>query len=42
MILIGESLGTQARFATVMLGGVVFPTTAALTVVPVLIARIAE
>ena len=42
MILIGESSGTQARFATVMLGGVVFSTTAALTVLPVLIARIAE
>jgi Cu/Ag efflux pump CusA len=42
MILIGASSGTQARFATVTLGGVVFSTTAALIVLPVLIARIAE
>jgi heavy metal efflux system protein len=42
MALIGASSGVQARFATVMLGGVVFSTTAALTVLPVLIARIAD
>jgi len=34
--------GAQARFATVMLGGAVLSTTAALTVLPVLIAQIAE
>jgi heavy metal efflux system protein len=38
MALIGASSGAQARFATVMLGGVAFSTTAALTVLPVLIA----
>ena len=42
LALIGESSGAQGRFATVMLGGVVFSTIAALTVLPVLIARIAE
>jgi multidrug efflux pump subunit AcrB len=39
---IGADSGAQGRFATVMLGGVVFSTIAALTVLPVLIARIAE
>ena len=34
--------GAPGRFATVILGGVVFSTIAALTVLPVLIARIAE
>jgi len=42
MAWIGANSGAQARFATVMLGGVVFSTIAALTVLPVLIARIAE
>jgi Cu/Ag efflux pump CusA len=42
MALIGANSGAQGRFATVMLGGVVFSTIAALTVLPVLIARIAE
>ena len=42
MTLIEVSSGAPARFATVMLGGVVFSTTVALTVLPVLIARIAE
>jgi Cu/Ag efflux pump CusA len=42
LALIGESSGAQGRFATVMLGGVVFSTIAALTVLPVVIARIAE
>jgi cobalt-zinc-cadmium resistance protein CzcA len=42
MALIGTNSGAQGRFATVMLGGVVFSTIAALTVLPVLIARIAE
>ena len=42
MVLIGANSGTEARFATVMLGGAVFSTTAALTVLPVLIARLAE
>jgi cobalt-zinc-cadmium resistance protein CzcA len=42
LALIGASSGAQGRFATVMLGGVVFSTIAALTVMPVLIARIAE
>ena len=42
LALIGTSSGAQGRFATVMLGGVVFSTIAALTVMPVLIARIAE
>jgi Cu/Ag efflux pump CusA len=35
-------LGAPGRFATVMLGGVVFSTVAALTVLPVVIARISE
>jgi len=42
MALIGANSGAQGRFATVMLGGAVFSTIAALTVLPVLIARIAE
>jgi Cu/Ag efflux pump CusA len=42
LALSGTSSGAQGRFATVMLGGVVFSTIAALTVMPVLIARIAE
>ena len=42
LALIGAGSGAQGRFATVMLGGVVFSTIAALTVMPVLIARIAE
>jgi Cu/Ag efflux pump CusA len=42
MALIGASSEAQDRFATVILGGVVFSTVAALTVLPVLIARIAE
>jgi len=40
MALIGANSG--GRFATVTLGGVVFSTIAALTVLPVLISRIAE
>jgi Cu/Ag efflux pump CusA len=42
LALIGASSGAQSRFATVMLGGVVFSTIAALTVLPVVIALIAE
>jgi multidrug efflux pump subunit AcrB len=42
LALMGANSGAQGRFATVMLGGVVFSTIAALTVLPVLIARIAE
>jgi len=42
MALVGASSETQARFATVMLGGAVFSTAAALTVLPVLIAWITE
>jgi cobalt-zinc-cadmium resistance protein CzcA len=42
MAFMGENSGVQGRFATVMLGGVVFSTIAALTVLPVLVARIAE
>ena len=42
MAWIGANSGAQGRFATVMLGGVVFSTLAALTVLPVLVARIAE
>jgi heavy metal efflux system protein len=42
LALIGASSGAPGRFATVTLGGVVFSTIAALTVMPVLIARIAE
>lgn len=39
MAMIGASSGEPAQFATVMLGGMVFSTAAALTVLPVLIAR---
>ena len=42
LALIGANSGAQGRFATVMLGGVVFSTIAALIVLPVLIARIAK
>jgi cobalt-zinc-cadmium resistance protein CzcA len=42
MALIGASSGAPARFATIMLGGAVFSTTAALTLVPVLIVRMGE
>ena len=42
LALMGANSGAQGRFATVMLGGVAFSTIAALTVLPVLIARIAE
>jgi len=42
MAFIGGNSGVQGRFATVILGGVVFSTIAALTVLPVLVARIAE
>ena len=42
LALIGASSEAQDRFATVILGGVVFSTVAALAVLPVLIARIAE
>jgi Cu/Ag efflux pump CusA len=42
MALIGASSVAQGRFATVMLGGVVFSTIAALTVLPALIARITD
>jgi heavy metal efflux system protein len=42
LALIGASSGAQSRFATVMLGGVVFSTIATLTVLPVVIARIGE
>jgi multidrug efflux pump subunit AcrB len=42
LALIGASSGAQSHFATVMLGGVVFSTIAALTVLPVVIALIAE
>ena len=38
----GANSGAQGRFAAVMLGGVVSSTIAALTVLTVLIARIAE
>jgi multidrug efflux pump subunit AcrB len=41
-VLIGATSGAPARFATVMLGRMVFSTAAALTVLPVLIARIKE
>jgi heavy metal efflux system protein len=40
--LIGSSSGAPARFATVLVGGMVLSTTAALTVVPILILWIAE
>jgi cobalt-zinc-cadmium resistance protein CzcA len=39
---IGANLGAPGRFATVLLGGVVFSTIAALTVLPVVIARLSE
>jgi Cu/Ag efflux pump CusA len=42
LALIEVRSGTQGRFATVTLGGVVFSTIAALNVLPVVIARIAE
>jgi heavy metal efflux system protein len=42
MALIGASSGAPARFATIMLGGAVFSTTAALTVAPVLVVRMGE
>jgi multidrug efflux pump subunit AcrB len=42
LALIGESSGAQGRFATVMFGGVLFSTISALTVLPVVIAQIAE
>jgi len=42
MAWIGANSGAQGRFATVMLGGVMFSTIAALIVLPVLIARIVE
>jgi heavy metal efflux system protein len=42
MALIGASSRAQGRFATVMLGGAVFSTITALTVLPVVVARIAE
>jgi Cu/Ag efflux pump CusA len=38
----GESSGAQGRFATVMFGGVLFSTIAALTVLPLVIAQLAE
>ena len=38
----GAHSGALGRFATVMLGGVVFSTLAALTVLPVVISRISE
>jgi Cu/Ag efflux pump CusA len=42
MAFMGGNSGAQGRFATVTLGGVVFSTIAALTVLPVLVSRIAE
>jgi Cu/Ag efflux pump CusA len=42
MGLMGAGSTAQGRFATVMFGGAVFSTIAALTVLPVLMARIAE
>jgi len=42
MAWIGASSGAQGQFATVMLGGVVFSTIAALTLLPVFVSRIAE
>ena len=38
----GANSGALGRFVTVVLGGVVFSTIAALTVLPVLVSRIAE
>jgi Cu/Ag efflux pump CusA len=40
--LIGATTGAPARFATVILGGVVFSTTAALIVLPIRIGRIKD
>jgi multidrug efflux pump subunit AcrB len=42
LALVGKSSGAQGRFATVMFGGVLFSTIAALTVLPVVIAQLAE
>ena len=42
MALLEGNSGAQGRFATVILGGAVFSTIAALTVLPVLVSRIAE
>lgn len=42
MAFMGENSGAQGRFATVIFGGVVFSTIAALTVLPVLIAQMPE
>ena len=42
MAFMGANSGAQGGFATVMLGGVVSSTIAALTVLPVLVSRIAE
>jgi Cu/Ag efflux pump CusA len=42
MAFIGANSGAQGRFATDMLGGVVFSKIAALTVLPVLVSRSAE
>jgi heavy metal efflux system protein len=42
LALIGARSGAPGRFATVTLGGVVFSTIAALTVLPVVIARFAD
>jgi len=42
MAFMEANLGAPSRFATVLLGGVVFSTIAALTVLPVVIARISE
>jgi|SRR5579871_192719 len=42
MAFMGANSVAQGRFATVMLGGVVFSTITALTVVPVLVSRSAE
>jgi Cu/Ag efflux pump CusA len=42
MAFLSAHSGAQARFATVMLGGVVFSTAAALTVLPVVIAWVAK
>jgi Cu/Ag efflux pump CusA len=38
----GPNSGAPGRFATVVLGGVLFSTIAALTVLPILVSRIAE
>jgi cobalt-zinc-cadmium resistance protein CzcA len=42
MAMIEAGAGAPAQFATVIIGGVAFSTTAALFVLPVLVARIAE